>query len=254
MAPRAALLVSFLLLAGHAAPSLAGKFLQYEPEPGAAGEPMNILVRPPHVRMETGTYAMVYDSNTEQTFVLDLQERTYYRMTRERADELAEQISAAQAQMQQVMEQAKAAMTEEQLAQLEQYMGQSGLGAMSGPTEFAFRRSGRDGQVLDIDCEWVEMLMNGEPMSELCIADSAELGLNQEEQQAVEKLSELLLAMGNRFSNASLERRPDGMPIAMNDFQRNERVRLTLVDERTLDAVLFDVPADFQPMSLFPGQ
>lgn len=254
MTLRTTLVLACLLLVPYAAPAHADKVLRYEVEPGSAGNPMNILIRPPHVRMESRGYAMVYDANTEQTFVLDLGAKTYYRMTRERADALAEQMQAAQQQMQQVMEQAKAAMSEEQRQQLEQYMSNSGIGVMQKPPNLSLRRSGRTAEIYDVDCEWVEMLMDEKLVSELCIGDSADLGLSGDEQRSVERLSELLLAMGNRFSQTSLERRPDGVPVSMHDIQNNEKIRLAAVDDQALDASLFEVPADFQPMALFPGQ
>ncbi len=251
---RPALVLACLLSMPYAVPAHADKVLRYEVVPGSGGAPMNILIRPPHVRMESRGYAMVYDANTEQTFVLDLGEQTYYRMTRERADALADQMQAAQQQMQQVMEHAKSVMSEEQRRQLERYMSNSGLGVMQKPPNLALRTSGRTAQVYDVDCEWVEMLMDGKTISELCIGNSADLGLSSAEQRTVERLSELLLAMGNRFSETSLERRPDGIPVSMHDHQNNERIRLSAVDEHPLDASLFEVPPNFKPMSLFPGQ
>lgn len=254
MLPRLPLLLAWLLLMPFAAPAQADKLLRYEAEPGSVGEPMNILVRAPHVRMESRGYAMVYDSDTEQTFVLDLAERTYYRMTRERADQLADQMQAAQQQMQQIMEQAKSVMSDEQRQQLEQYMSNSGVGVMQKAPDLALRSSGRTARIHELDCEWMEMLMDGNPISELCIARSADMGMSGAEQHAVERLSELLLAMGNRFSKTSLERRPDGIPVGLTDFQKNERIQLISIEDGPLDASLFEVPPGFKPMSLFPGQ
>ena len=97
------------------------------------------------------------------------------------------------------------------------------------------------------------MLKDDEPLSEMCVADTADLGMDAPEREAVNRMADLLLSMGNAISQASLDRRPDGIPLAMNDFKENHRLRLKEWTSEPLDPSLFRVPEDFRMISITPG-
>ena len=97
------------------------------------------------------------------------------------------------------------------------------------------------------------MLKDGEPLSEMCIANAADLGMDAAEREAVNRMADLLLSMGNAISQAALERRPDGIPLAMNDFKEDHRLRLEEWTSDPLDAGLFKVPDDFRMISIAGG-
>ena len=214
---------------------------------------MTILVQAPNVRLETSDFAFLYDVSGDQTIVMQLNERTYYPMSRESAEELAKRMEAAREQMLQIMEQAKANMTAEERAQMEKYMESRGMGALTEPPKMSLEISGRRDSFHGIECQWVEMLKNGQPLSEMCIANAADLGMDASEREAVNRMADLLLSMGNAISQASLERSPDGIPLAMNDFQENHRLRLHDWTSESLDAALFRVPDDFRMISISGG-
>ncbi len=231
----------------------AGTTLHYGIIPQSGAEQVTLRVDSRLVRLERGKFAMLYDAASDSTTVLDLAQRTYFRTNREEATRLATQLQSTKQQVQQIMEQAMGALGEDQRKQIEQFVGNQ-VPMLSTPPTYRIVEMGRKETIFEIECSWIRMLEDGVPISELCMADNESVGMDATERTTVERLSELVIEMGNRFTSVSVERRPSGIPIGMNDLTVGERIRLTGVHHLDLDPGLFQIPAGFEPMSVFPGQ
>ncbi|OFV91574.1 MAG: hypothetical protein A3G76_07795 [Acidobacteria bacterium RIFCSPLOWO2_12_FULL_65_11] len=116
--------------------------------------------------------AVIFDGAKQTMWILNLDKKTYSEITKADMDQVAGQMSAAMAQMQEMMR----GMPPEQRAQMEAMMrgrGMPGMGAAPPQTEY--RKAGTD-RVGRWTCEKYDGYQNNQKTSEVCTIDPKELG------------------------------------------------------------------------------
>jgi len=189
--------VSLCIATAFTLPALADTHISYVDD---GGQPATqIYVKGDKVRMEggKGQGIAIYDVTSNSMTVLMPDQNKYLVLDEKAADQMGTQMNAAQqqaqaalnahqadiAQAQQQMQAAMAQMTPEQRAQVEQMMGPQGAGAPGaaaagapsmqvGAPKLEMQDLGTSETIAGHSCRDMQMVMNGRPMSALCVTDS----------------------------------------------------------------------------------
>ncbi len=196
--------------------------------------------------------------------ILNLEDRSYFRLDESTLSQLASQISAAMEQMQEQL----ANLPPEQRAMMEQMMkgrmpeGMSMGSGTQGPT-FRVEPAGSE-QVGTYSCDKYEVFRGSEKSLEICVVPVSRLTALSEvmntfrsmarfTKKLVESTQQRLLAtMAN--SPFQILDEIDGFPVMTRQFQNGQPTHETLLNsatQRDLSDDLFTVPSGFREMNPF---
>jgi hypothetical protein len=270
----AMLRTSLLLAAGFCAlPALADTHIAYVDD---AGQPATqIYVKGNKVRMEggKGQGVAIYDVASNSMTVLMPDQNKYLVLDEKAADQMGTQMNAAQAQAQaamnahqadiaqaqQQMQAAMAQMTPEQRAQMQQMMGgqtpEAAPAMQAASPKFEMQDLGTTETVAGHSCRDMQMVMNGRPLSSLCVTDSlASFGIASTDMKTLERMRDNMQKLSNRMGpmaqgmSAMLSK---GFTLksthqVMEDYKRvNVTDTFKSVSNSGLAGSLFEIPAGY---------
>ncbi len=258
-----------------ALPALADTHISYVEDGGQPGT--QIYVKGDKVRMEGGGRGVaIYDVASNSMTVLMPEQNKYLVLDEKAADQMGAQATAAQQQMQAAMsahqaeldqaqkqmQAAMAQMTPEQKAQMQQMMGNQGTpgaGSMPGmqvaaPT-LEMQELGTTETVAGHSCRDVQMVMNGRPMSTLCVTDSlSSLGIPAADARTLQRMRDNMQKLMSRMGPmaqgmSSMLSKGFTLKNTHQTMQGYKRVSVTdtfkSVSSAGLSGSLFEIPAGY---------
>lgn len=268
-------IVALTVATAFALPALADTHISYVDD---AGQPATqIYVKGAKVRMEGGKdqSVAIYDVAANSMTILMPDRNQYLVLDEKAADQMGAQANAAQQQMQaamsahqaeiaqaqQQMQAAMAQMTPEQRAQMQQMMGGQTPGAASAPAmqagtpKLEMQDLGTTETVAGHSCRDMQMVMNGRPLSSLCVTDSlASFGIPSADVKTLERMRDNMQKLSSRMGPMA-----QGMSAMMGKgftlksthqvMEGYKRVSVTdtfkSVSNAGLAGSLFDIPAGY---------
>jgi len=234
----------------------ADALLQYLDDEGIESQ---ILVQGDIVRMDlneavSGTTGyMLFDAGSDQLTVVDDQEQSYIPLTREVMDRQMEALTDMVSDLRQQMEQLPPEVREGLEEQL-------GIGPEGFEADITTRGTGETREIGEFVCDELEVLIDGQPQSTVCVADAGALGLEQADFATLGALMDRLYELSLRAleaggpmasqMGASLLPRVDGIPLEVREHD-GVTTRLTGISTDALGPDLFRVPDSYEEQSAF---
>ena len=248
---------AYLLLLGClAGAAQAGTVIQQqELQPGGsqARQQVTIYVDAGKLRVEgenpgSGKYALIFDQAKQVTWMADLGKGTYMEFTAAQVQGMANQMQSAMRQMEAEM----ANMPPDQRAMMEQMM-KGRMGAMGGgaaPPK-TVREKAQGVKVGAFTCTRYEVLTGGQLSQEVCAAPVGDLKLDPAAYETFKALAEFYepltrqIPRGNWTAPSGLSQ-IQGFPVQTISYEGQRPTsewRLVSIENRSLDAALFTLPA-----------
>lgn len=194
----------------------------------------------------------LFDSASGTFTQIDATRKTYMEMDRASMDQAADQVS----EMMKQVEKQFANMPKDQRDAMMKSM--PGLAAQmdakeTGSYEFAW--VGGEGRYAGVECKKARLTSPDGDVSDACIAMTDDLGMSDADFEALAAMFDTMADFARRFSgDADMPdvRKMGGFPIATNDPGNGSNSELTAYSDASLDAELFEVPADYTRQTM-PG-
>lgn len=208
---------------------------------------------------------MLFDRASNTMFIVNDQQQEYYVMDEAQMQALGQTLGDVNKQIEEALRQVPESQRAQMRAMMENMLpGGGGAGQAEELVDVNF--TGRNDRVAGISCEIVETRINGQPESELCIADPGALDLSSGELATVRAMGDFAEQMLNtmkehagnlipdNFSAGSVVKVLDnGVPIRLVDKDSNDVSQLESVDNGDVDTELLRIPAEYQRKSFGPG-
>jgi hypothetical protein len=237
---------------------------QQERSPGSdqVKQSVTIYVDAGKLRVEgdrpgSGKYAMIFDEAKQVTWMADLAQGTYMEFTAAQVAQMGNQMQGMQAQMQQAMQQMQqqmANMPPEQRAMMEQMMKQQMGGQASATGDAAAARTVRQtatGQkVGQFTCTRYEVSSASQVSQQICAAPLTDLKLDPSAYETFKALAKFYEPLTRNIPQGTWSA-PSGMDqiqgfpvqtVMYSNGQPNSEWRVSLIENRSLDAGLFNLP------------
>jgi hypothetical protein len=199
-----------------------------------------ILLDTNRIRLESDKNTSVMfltDGGRNRMVMLDKARNTYQEIDEQTMNQMGQQLSAMQAQMQAQMKN----MTPEQRAMMEKMMKGKMPQAAGAAPKRVYTAKG-SGSVNGFSCTKYDGVMSGEKETEVCAALPAQLKLTADDLQIFEKMKQfsasLLSALGNspvriNVPAGSLEAGYEGFPIQRVDFDGGQATKRSEIKSLT---------------------
>ncbi|HWF65268.1 MAG TPA: hypothetical protein VN685_11700 [Rhizomicrobium sp.] len=153
----------------------------------------NIYVEADKLKVVSPDTTMIYRADLNRVWAINAGRRSYVEITPETMQQMAGQISGAQAQMQARLAQ----LPPEQRAQIEALMASRGLGGAPGARaggpppkpQIAYAKTGNSKTVGNWRCDFYRKTRNGEQEEDVCLAPIGSVGLSAADFQVLERMS-----------------------------------------------------------------
>jgi hypothetical protein len=142
-----------------------------------------------------GKQIVVFDGTRQVLMMVDDAKKTYTEITKEDAEKLGAQMSAAMAQLKQQMD----AMPPEQRAQMQQMMGRMGGAAMAAP-KTTYKKTGT-ATVGKWTCDKYEGYEGEKKTSEVCTVDTKAFGLTPADLNVTQQMAEFFKKIVPQMAN-----------------------------------------------------
>lgn len=247
-------ILAFGLCAAAAAPAFAGTVITSEMSlPQAKNDKSVVYLDKDRVRVESPGTVTIYRGDQNTAYMVNPAEKKFVKMTPETMKKMAAQMEAMRAQMQEQMK----SMPPAQRAQVEKMMA----GSMPGqPAKVEFRKAGGTASFGKWKCEKVDQVVNGAVQAQLCVAKLADLGLGDADLGVLQRFAAFMQqaapqSTGPGMMDPKAMEKAVGYPgfaIHMEIPQAKVQSTTQSVEQKTLAANLFEVPAGFKEETM-PG-
>jgi hypothetical protein len=202
---------------------------------------------------------VIFDGTRSVIHIVDMQRRTYMEMTKAQVEQMAQQLTAVMAQMEQMM----AGMSANERAAMGRMMrGGGGMAAMAPPPKPEFRKVGTD-RVAQWTCDKYEGTANGQKVTEVCTVDPSAIGLTAADMNVMRQLGDMFKGLTQMVQQAAsvmnIGRIEDqgyaGLPVRHINVTSGTTTELTGVTRQDIPDAQFQVPAGFtkQDMPMMGG-
>ena len=249
-------LLSVGLLAGPAA--LADITLVFDGRTGEDAFTQTQYITQDRVRMDVegggDNSVMLFDPKTKTLTVLDAEQKVYMEITEQAAAQMRSSMQAMHDEMMASMEEEMKNLSEQEREAVKQMMAEAGASMKDNKLPLRIEKTGQKQTVKEFPCELVNVYRGGQKVQELCVASPAELGLTQDEFQAVRSLLTAFQQMAPDEDSALLA--VDNIPVRVKDFEDDAAtvIELKKVAKETLSADLFAIPAGYSKEDPLAGE
>ena len=268
---KTASLVTGFALSLFALPAVAGvemDLVTKDPS-GNVNESVKLYAQDGKIRMEnqggSSSQEMSMIFLGQEFIVVDHNEKSYIIMDEAMVQEMGVKVNAAMQQMQEQL----ASMPPEQRAMMEQMLEQQ-MGAMMDVAEEAppmrVEETG-SGSWASGDCTEYAVFTGDAKTQDICAAPLSDIEGSDEAMAAFRNMAKFINSLADSMPGAmgaamaenpmGLMEKIDGFPVHTIDYYDGEvasETTLQSVDEKSLDAALFDVPAGYRQVDPFAGQ
>ncbi len=156
---------------------------------------------------------VLFDTIHQIIYVLDHKDRSFMEMTEQGMEQMGTQLQGVMTQIQSQLSQVTANMSEQDKAQMGNFLQNMGLGQPAeapAPVVAEFHDTGTSQIVSGINCSVGQIIENGQPKGQACIAQKSTLGIPDADYTALRKLAEFGGRMATKM--ASLFNTGESMP------------------------------------------
>jgi hypothetical protein len=220
------------------------------------GEETIIQVKGRDVLMGDLSSKMLFQDGKQEVVIIDHESRTFMIMDEQTANQLGQQMGAAQQQMNAMMQQMQQQMqnmSEAERAQMQQFMrSQMQPGMARAPVKTTVRQQGQD-TVAGVTCTKLMVLVNDKPSGDVCVARAGVLGLETKDYNtlvsATDTVRKFMERMSGNNDNDTVTmnlRAMKGIPVRMRDLVDGEISTLVSRSSAELNAADFRVPDGYR--------
>jgi hypothetical protein len=218
------------------------------------------------MRADVGTTAgqtqtVIFDGVKQVMYLVNVERKTYSRMTKADVDQMGAQLSGAMAQMQAAM----ASMSPEQRAQMEAMMkgrGMPGMPGMGGPPARPEYTKGGTQRVGKWTCDAYEMTTAGQKTGEVCTVSPQSLGFTAADFEVSRQMANFMRGLIPQGADALFqvgnpqEQGFSGVPVRRVTTVNGQQVvsEVESVNRQDLSDSLFVVPEGFQQEAFGGGR
>ena len=256
-----------LLILAVASPSLAGVVIEFETSDlGADGRKSQdtIFAQEEMLRMEPGKGGMHGDFvmifRDAAMFLVNPQERTFYRMDEDEVEAMASQLSDAMKQMEKQLANVPA----EQRAMMEKMM-KGKMPGMGTPPEISVKEEGSE-KIGEYSCTKYVVYEDGEKAMEMFAAQLSQVKEAEEAMGAFRAMARLAEKMAGALSKGPLSgmdqgpfrllNQMEGFPVLTRQFANGRAIQethLTSITSKDLEEDLFSPPDGYKQADPFRG-
>jgi len=198
---------------------------------------------------------MLFNPKTKTLTVLDAEQKVYMEITEQAATQMRSSMQAMHEQMMANMEEEMKELSEQEREAIKQMMAEAG-GSMKDtkPPPLRIEKTGQKQTVREFGCELINVYRGDQKVQELCVTSPTELGLTQDEFQAVRSLLAAFQQMAPNEDSAFLA--VENIPVRVKDYEGDEEtvIELKKVAKETLSADLFAIPAGYNKEDPLSGE
>lgn len=224
----------------------------HEKMPGGKGQ-TKMLVKDGRLVMEQmgQNQSVLFDSETNSMTQIDHGRKEYMVMD----DATLDQAESQMGQMMKELEKQLAGMSEQEKKMVMQHMPKNLPGMQKqAPKVYQVKQLGRNDKVAGYKCKMVEMHEDGALETTACVASASTLGLSKGDYATIAKMIDMMQSFADRFAQAgsgipSLDEM-GGLPIMSSAADGSNRSQLVSVDLGSLDAEIFEIPAEYNQRSM----
>lgn len=197
---------------------------------------------------------MLFDPKTKTLTVLDAEQKLYMEITEQTAKQMRSSMQAMHEEMMANMEEEMKNLSEQERESVKQMMAEAGGSTKANKPPLRIEKTGQKQTVKEFRCEVVNAYRGDHKVQELCVTPPAELGLTQDEFQAVRALLTAFQQMAPDEDSAVLA--VENIPVRVKDFEDDQEtvVELKKVAKDTLNADLFAIPAGYSKEDPLAGE
>lgn len=219
-----------------------------------------IQVRDGDVLMGDKRSKMLFKDGKQELVIIDHRSKSFMVFDEETAKRLEQQMGAMQQQMSAAMAQMEKEMenmSEEQKAQIRQMMGnQMPSGGARKPLTTTVKQQGKE-TVAGVTCSQMQVLVNGKPTGDVCVATAGVLSVETKDYEAMVKatdtISKIMERMSGNIDNDAVSmnlRAMRGIPVRMRDLADGDVSTLESRSSADLDPAIFQVPAGYHKQDM----
>lgn len=230
----------------------------------AQGSRLSMSIAPDDSQKEGGR--MHFDAEARQLTMQDDDRRVYYQMDEETLQGMLSMVSQAR----KMMEEAMAAVPEEQRREMERMMQQRGMpgAAPAQASQTELRKTGETDKLAGYPCVRYDVVRDGAKVRELWVTDWGNVEGGREVAGAFEQMAEFFrefvesaasaggpLAQGMGDNAFGYMKEIDGFPVVTREFEGGSMTSesvLRSVSRESLDPAEFEPPAGYRRMSMGP--
>lgn len=246
------------LLAGLlvSVPALAGTIIEIDGADEGIGR---MVISEGHMRMESGGDVTLFDAAANEVTIIEPDDRSYYVVTRQDVERIAQQMAQVREQMEQQLQN----VPEEQRAGMRKQMESMMPGAGARP-DIRLEATGGSGQVAGTSCREARLYHGDQATHEVCVAEPDALGIPRGDFDTMMSMftffDEIAGAMGGGGGDIgarAMQRMMDeldGMPARARPLQEGPAWEISRVETRPVDADRFEVPPGYSESEGIGGQ
>ncbi len=249
-------LLSVGLLAGAAA--VADITLVFDGRAGEDTFTQTQYITQDRVRMDVegggDNSVMLFDPKTKTLTVLDAEQKVYMEITEQAATQMRSSMQAMHEEMRANMEEEMKELSEQEREAIKQMMAEAGGSVKDNRPPLRIEKTGQKQTVREFPCELINVYRGDQKVQELCVTSPTELGLTQDEFQAVRSLLAAFQQMAPDEDSALLA--VENIPVRVKDYEDGEEtvIELKKVVKETLNADLFAIPAGYSKEDPLSGE
>ncbi len=207
---------------------------------------------------------IIYRGDRNELIVADNERLEYYVIDRETMNQMAEQISSAMKQMDEMMK----SLPPDQRAMAKQMMEQQMPGMRSAPdSPSKLQKTGKTDTVNGYDCEYYEVLKQGRKTRDMCVAKWSDIDGGSEAVDAMLGMGNFFESMHDAFSDATGAsimgkqqelfahmRQLGGYPVYARDYDDTGELAgessLKSSQSKSIDATMFKSPEGYRRVEM----
>jgi hypothetical protein len=208
---------------------------------------------------------MMYDLQQNAMFMVNDAKQEYYRIDQAQIEQLGQTLGNLSNQM----ESALANLPPEQRAAAEAMMRDM-MPQKAQPASaplIDIRSTGNKDKVADINCSIHETWVAKQRKNEICVADSDDLKLTDEDRKTMQGMADLMQQMVDEVQNSVGDLMPEniasnglaqimanGVPVRVREFDNDEVSELSSISHDDIPAAQMTIPASYTAQSMDMGQ
>lgn len=207
----------------------------------------SVLISKGRVLFGDDESGFLYPGSGDAMKAIDWRDKSYMVIDKDFTSDLSDQMDAAMAQME-----AQLAQLPPEQREMMREMLKDKMPALTGSAQQqrSYRKTGKTREIAGFKCREGQVLLNGSPEHETCIASPKEIGMPDEDYAALRNAFKAMANIAKEFRQASdmmfdLEEM-EGIPVSSRQLANGEEEdRLVSVSTAKIAAERLTVPADF---------
>jgi len=189
-----------------------------------------------------GQHTLLYDNKRREVSFVDVERKQIHVMNEATLAKLRGMRAEMQPMMEQMRQRLKT-MPPEQRRMMEQQMPQL-RGMKGGGADKITARRGKKTKIEGYPCQIIDMLLNGQPRHQMCVADRGDVGMSRGDYKTLRGMYEFMdkMAQASPMAPQRFGSNFKGVPVRMKDHQTGKVQTVKAVSNARLSKDVFKLP------------